>query len=167
MQHPSLGLPPSDATAGLPEAAAILRANRERIARVALQETIRLSPGFDERYDEQMLRLMLRDYDRHIEQLARALETGEDGYVVNYGEWLVPIYRRRRVPMNDLTMMLGGLKRAVASVLSPEQNEVAHEMLHQMIVRLMHHRRLPGDHKGNALIRFFWKGAGVGDDKWI
>jgi hypothetical protein len=40
-------------------------------------------------------------------------------------------------------------------------------MLHQMIVRLMHHRRLPGDHKGNALIRFFWKGAGVGDDKWI
>ena len=45
-----------------------------------------------------MLRLFLRDYDRHIEQLAQALETGEDGYVVKYGEWLVPIYRRRRVP---------------------------------------------------------------------
>src|SRR3954452_5112526 len=167
MHHPALGLPPSDATAGFPEAAAALRANRERLARVALQETIRLAPGFDERYDEQMLRLMLRDYDRHIEQRARALETGEDGYVVNYGEWLVPIYRRRRIPMNDLTMMLGGLKRAVAGVLTPEQNEVAHEMLHEMIVRLMHHRWLPGDHKGNALIRFFWKGAGVGDDKWI
>ena len=24
-----------------------------------------------------------------------------------------------------------------------------------------------GDHKGNSIIRFFWKGAGVGDDKWI
>ena len=29
------------------------------------------------------------------------------------------------------------------------------------------HQRLPGDHKGNSIIRFFWKGAGVGDDKWI
>jgi len=28
MQHPSLGLPPSDPTAGLPAAAAALRANR-------------------------------------------------------------------------------------------------------------------------------------------
>ena len=167
MHHPSLGLPPSDPSAGLPAAAATLRANRERIARTALRETIRMSPGFDERYDEQMLRLMLRDFDRHIEQLARALETGEDGYVTNYGEWLVPIYRRRRIPMNDLTMMLGGLKRAVAAVLSPSDNEVAHEMLHQMVVRLMHHRRLPGDHKGNSIIRFFWKGAGVGDESVI
>src|SRR3954452_3038748 len=98
MQHPSLGLPPSDTTAGLPEAAAALRLNRERLARVALQETIKLSPGFDQRYDEQMLRLLLRDYDRHIEQLARALETGEDGYVVNYGEWLPPAPSPRPPP---------------------------------------------------------------------
>ena len=167
MQHPSLGLPPSDPTAGLPQAAAALRANRSRLAKVALQETIRLSPGFDERYDQQMLQLMLRDFDTHIEQLARALETGEDSYVVSYGEWLVPIYRRRQIPMNDLTMMLGGLKHAVATVLSPADNEVAHELLHLMIVRLMKHRRLPGDHKGNPIIRFFWKGAGIGDDKWI
>jgi hypothetical protein len=27
-----------------------------------------------------------------------------------------------------------------------------------------HHRRLPGDHKGNAAVRFVWKGAGFGDD---
>ena len=167
MQHPSLGLPPSDATAGLPEAAALLRANRERIAKVALQETINLSPGFDERYDEQMLRLMLRDYDRHIEQLARALETGEDGYVVNYGEWLVPIYRRRRIPMVDFVAMLAGLRDACAAILPPEQNRAAQELFLRWGERLKHHGRLPGDHKGNALIRFFWKGAGVGDDKWI
>ena len=61
--------------------------------------------------------LLLRDYDRHIEQLARALETGEDGYVVNYGEWLVPIYRRRRIPMADFMAMLAGLRDACASVL--------------------------------------------------
>lgn len=167
MHHPSLGLPPSDATAGLPEAAGRLRVNRERLARVALQETIRIAPGFDERYDEQMLRLMLRDYDRHIEQLARALETGEDGYVVNYGEWLVPIYRRRRIPMSDFMAMLAGLRDAAATVLAPAENDATRELFARWSERLKHHGRLPGDHKGNALIRFFWKGAGIGDDKWI
>jgi hypothetical protein len=167
MHHPSLGLPPSDATAGLPEAAARLRANRERLARVALQETIRIAPGFDERYDENALRLFLRDYDRHIEQLARALETGEDTYVVQYGEWLVPIYRRRSVPMLDFMAMLAGLRDACAAVLSPDENEVASALFERWGERLKKHGRLPGDHKGNSLIRFFWKGAGIGDDKWI
>ena len=32
------------------------------------------------------------------------------------------------------------------------------------IERMRHHRRLPGDHKGNAAVRFVWKGAGFGDD---
>src|SRR4051794_19435764 len=157
MQHPSLGLPPSDTTAGLPQAAAALRANRQRLARVALQETIRLSPGFDERYDEQMLRLILRDYDRHIEQLARALETGEDSYVVSYGEWLVPIYRRRRIPMSDFIAMLAGLRDACAAVLTPSDNEAAHALFVRWAERLKHHGRLAGDHKGNSVIRFFWK----------
>ena len=32
------------------------------------------------------------------------------------------------------------------------------------IERMRHHRRLPGDHEGNAAVRFVWKGAGFGDD---
>jgi len=167
MHHPTLGLPPSDATAGLPDAAARLRANRNRLARVALQETIRIAPGFDERWDETDLRLFLRDYDRHIEQLARALETAEDAYVTNYGEWLVPIYRRRHVPMSDFMAMLAGLRDASAAVLTPEENKVARELFDRWADRLKRHSRLAGDHKGNAVIRFFWKGAGIGDDKWI
>jgi hypothetical protein len=167
MHHPILGLPPSDATAGLPDAAARLRANRERLARVALQETIRIAPLFTQRYDTTALRLILRDYDRHIEQLARALETAEDAYVVNYGEWLVPIYRRRHIPMLDFMAMLAGLRDACATVLTPEENEVAHELFDRWNERLKRHGRLPGDHQGNKLIRFFWKGAGIGDDKWV
>ena len=167
MHHPSLGLPPDDPTAGLPLAAAHLRANRERLARVALAETIRLAPGFDERYDETKLRLFLRDFDRHIEQLARALETGEDAYVVSYGEWLVPIYRRRAVPMADFMAMLNGLRNACATVLSPDENEAAQQLFERWRVRLKFHQRLAGDHKGNPVIRFFFKGAGIGDDKWI
>ena len=167
MHHPALGLPPDDPTAGLPDAAAKLRANHERLARVALQETIRLAPGFDERHDEQALRMMLRDYDRHIEQLARALETGNDSYVVNYGEWLVPIYRRRHIPMLDFMAMLAGLRDACASVLTPDENEAALALFARWDKRLKAHGRLPGDHNGNSVIRFFWKGAGIGDDKWI
>jgi hypothetical protein len=167
MHHPSLGLPPDDIFAGLPAAAARLRANRERLANVALEETLRIAPGFDTRYDQTMLRLILRDFDRHIEQLARALETGEDAYVVNYGEWLVPIYRRRHIPMADFMAMLVGLRSACSAVLAPDENAAATELFDRWFKRLKFHERLPGDHKGNPIIRFFWKGAGIGDDKWI
>lgn len=167
MAHPSLGFPPADARAGLPDAAARLRANRERICRVALQGAERLEPGLGERYDEDMLRLFLRDMDRHLEQLAKAMETGDDSFVVNYGEWVIPIYRKRRVSMRDFMALLGGLRDAAGGVLTPDENRAAALLFERWNDRLKHHGRLPGDHKGNAIIRFFWKGAGIGDDKWI
>jgi hypothetical protein len=167
MHHPSLGLPPSDATAGHPSAAAQLRSNAARLARTALQEALRLAPELKDRYDETDLRLFLRDYDRHIEQLARALETGEDSYVVTYAEWLVPIYRRRHVPMADFMLMVDGLRAACAAVLSPDENDAAQALFDRWNLKLKRHQRLPGDHKGNPIIRFFFKGAGIGDDKWI
>ncbi len=167
MAHPSLGLPPDDTTAGLPDAAARLRANGERLGRLALAATVANVADFEVRYDDTALRLFLRDYERHIEQLARALETGHDGYVTNYAEWLVPLYRRRRVPMRDLIALISGLQQAVATVLTPAENEAASTVFASWAERLRHHGRLPGDHKGNAVLRFFWKGAGVGDDKWV
>ena len=167
MPHPSLGLPPADPFAGLPAAAARLRANKTRLARVALAETTRIAPGFNERWDDEQMRLFLRDYEQHIEQVARALETGEDRFVVNYGEWLVPIYRRRHVSMNDFMAMLAGLRDAVGTVLTPEENEASLALFQRWSDKLKAHGRLPGDHKGNSVIRFFWKGAGIGDDKWI
>lgn len=167
MPHPSLGLPPHDATAGLPDAAARLRANRERLAQVALATTVARVADFEVRYDDLALRRFLRDYDRHIEQLARALETGDDGYVTNYAEWLVPLYRRRHVSVRDLIALVAGLQQAAASVLTPDENEAAAGTFSHWTDRLKKHGRLPGDHKGNTLLRFFWKGAGVGDDKWV
>jgi hypothetical protein len=167
MAHPSLGLPPPDRTAGLPAAALRLRANSGRLSRLALQNTVRLVPGFDARYDEVALRLFLRDMERHVEQLARALETGNPSFVTNYGEWLVPVYRRRRVSMKDFIAQLEGLRQAAATVLAPEENAVARELFEAWVQRLRHHQRLPGDHKGNPIVRFFWKGAGVLDDEII
>ncbi len=43
---------------------------------LALEAALRIDPTLRDRYDELMLRRFLRDYDRHIEQLARAVATG-------------------------------------------------------------------------------------------
>jgi hypothetical protein len=167
MAHPSLGLPPPDTTAGLPAAALRLRASAHRLARLALENAVRLAPDYAERYDETALRLFLRDMERHVEQLARALETGNPSFVANYAEWLVPVYRRRRVPVHDVIVQVEGLRQAVATIFAPDENAVAREMFEAWIVQLRRHGRLPGDHRGNSILRFFWKGAGIGDDKWI
>ena len=151
----------------MPDAAARLRASRKRIAQIALQRVVTNEAGFSDRYDEAALRVFLRDYERHIEQLAKSMETGEAHYMESYGEWLVPIYRRRRVPAHDLIVMLGALKRAAATVLSPEEQKACEQHLHHAMERVKHHQRLAGDHKGNSVVRFFWKGAGGIDDKWV
>jgi hypothetical protein len=167
MTHPSLGLPPPDTTAGHPEAAARIRAEKVRLAEVALEAAIQRDPTFRERYDERLLRILLRDYDRHIEQVARALETGQDRFIVQYGEWLVPVYRHRRVPMGDFVTLLDGLASAAGNVLSSEDGRLLRELIARWTGRLRHHQRLPGDHKGNSLVRFFWKGAGIADDSVV
>ena len=108
MPHPALGLPPSDHDAGHPAVAARLRA-AERLPALSLDAAMRVDPTLRDRYDDLMLRRFLRDYERHIEQLARAVATGEARYVVVYGEDLVPSYRRRKVRMNDVVSLLRGL----------------------------------------------------------
>jgi hypothetical protein len=167
MSHPSRGLPPADATAGHAEVAARLRALRGPLARRALEQTLRLDPSFADRYDEVALRRLLRDLEQHIEQLARALETGLDWYVVQYGEWLVPIYRRRHVPMRDFRQMLAGLRDAARPALPPDEAKQLDTLIERWQIRLRRHGRLPGDHKGNAIVRFLWKGAGIGDESVV
>ncbi|HET7677369.1 MAG TPA: hypothetical protein VFK38_05910 [Candidatus Limnocylindrales bacterium] len=167
MSHPSLGLPPTAADPARARAAARLRDRRTPLARRALERALELDPKLRDRYDELALRRLLRDCEQHVLQLARSLESGDDSHVVNYGEWLVPIYRRREVPMRDFATVVRGLRRAVADVLSPEDARLAGELIERWLARLKFHGRLPGDHKGNAIVRFFWKGAGIADDSVV
>lgn len=164
MPHPLLGLPPSDIHAGLPEAAARLRSQKTRLGQLALEVTLKLDPTFSTRYDELTLRKVLRDLDRHIEQLARALETGEERFVVTYGESIVPAYRRRGIRMNDAITIVTGLREAAQTALDAQETVVMRAYMTAWIARLRRHARLPGDHKGNSLVRLIWKGAGLGDD---
>jgi hypothetical protein len=167
MSHPSLGLPPPDSGAGDPAAAGRLRNARARLAQIALEASLQLDPTFSDRYDQLALRRFLRDYDTHIEQLARALETGEERFVVQYGEWLVPVFRHRHVPMKDVMLLLDGLRAAALTVLNSKDAAVLRGLMERWQARLKHHQRLAGDHKGNSMVRFFWKGAGIGDDSVI
>jgi hypothetical protein len=166
MSHPALGLPPSDASAGHPAAAARLRADR-RLAALSLDAALRVDPTLRDRYDELMLRRFLRDYDRHIEQLARAIETGEIHVVTSFGEHLVPMYRRRGVRMNDVVTLLTGLQEASVASGPSSDAEIIRGPIAAWVAVMRHHRRLPGDHQGNAAARFVWKGAGLGDDTVI
>ena len=164
MPHPALGLPPSDASAGQPAVAARLRAAADRLPALSLAAALRTDPSLRDRYDDLMLRRFLRDYDRHVEQLALAVATGEACHVVVYGETLVPTYRRRRVRMNDVVSLLTGLEEAAISVAPASEAEAIRIPMAAWRQRMRSHRRLPGDHVGNRFARFIWKGAGLGDD---
>jgi hypothetical protein len=163
MPHPAIGLPPSDAAAGHPRVGERLR-TAARLPGLALDAAFRIDPTLHERHDRFMLRRFLRDYEQHIEQLARAIETGEDRFVVAYGEALVPAYRRRKVRMNDVVSLLRGLEEAAVALGPSAEAELIREPMGAWVERMRHHRRLPGDHKGNSAVRFIWKGAGLGDD---
>ena len=135
-----------------------------RLASTALEAAYRIDETLPQRYDERMQRKFLRDYEQYIEQLARAIETGEDRFVVVWGESIVPIYRRRKVRMNDVVSLIRGLEEAAVALGPAADAAVIREPVGAWVDRLRHHRRLPGDHKGNAAVRFIWKGAGFGDD---
>jgi hypothetical protein len=163
MPHPATGLPPADATAGRPDVAARLR-GAPRLPATALEAAYRIDETLPRRYDELMQRRFLRDYEQYVEQLARAVETGEDRFVVVWGESIVPIYRRRDVRMNDVVSLVRGLTEAAVAAGPSADAAVIREPMDALVERLRHHRRLPGDHEGNAAVRFVWKGAGFGDD---
>ncbi len=166
MSHPALGLPPADATTGQPALAVRLRADA-RLGTLSLEAALRTDPTLRDRYDELMLRRFLRDYDQHIEQLARAIETGESRFVVSFGEHLVPMYRRRGVRMNDVVSLLVGLQEAAVASVPSGDTDLIRSYMSAWIDTMRHHRRLPGDHRGNAAVRFVWKGAGIGDDSVV
>jgi hypothetical protein len=130
----------------------------------ALAAATRRDADLVDRYDEVAMRTFLRDYDRHVEQLCRALETGETRHVVMYGEWLVPTYRRRGVRMNDVVTLLWGLQDAAVAELPAADAAAVRPIMEAWVERMRRHRRLPGDHPGNRLVRLVWKGAGLGDD---
>jgi hypothetical protein len=160
VSHPSLGTAPPDRTAGIPVAAQRLRVRRLQVGARALEVALERDPSMAGRHGELGLRKLLRDTEPMIERLALALETGDRMALAAWADWVAPLYRRRRVPMDDLVHIAEGLRRGAAAVLAPDEARIGDEAIDEAIRVLRWNRRIAGDaRKRNRLIAAIYKGA--------
>jgi hypothetical protein len=158
--HPSLGEPPRDETAGFPADAARLLDDRARIGRRAVEVAIDRDPSLRERHGEAGLTRLFRDTEIFIDRLARSIAADDDYFTREFADWVAPIYRRRRVPMDDLVTLSEGIRQATAALLAPAARQVADRAIDAAIVVFRRHRRLAGDaRRRNRLLAFIYKGA--------
>ena len=160
MSHPNLGLPPRDMRAGFPDAAARVVAARERIGTRALEIALEARPEMRERYDELGLRRLLRDAFGYVDQVAAAIASDDPRVVRDWANEVAPLYRRRRVPMDDLIALSEGLRQAELAVLSPIERAPADRAIDAAIAMFRWYRRLAGDaRKRNPILQAIYKGA--------
>ena len=159
MSHPSLGLPPVDRTAGLPPAAAKVDAARGRLAGRALEIAIDRDPTLRDRYDAIGLRRLLRDTAALLDRIVDVMATGDTEPARSYAEAIPPMFRRRRVPMDDLINLVQSIRDAVAGVLPSGEMALVDAAVDAMIERFRWHRRIAGDRKRNRLLAAIYKGA--------
>ena len=160
MSHPALGLPPLDHSAGLPAAAARLRAARARLGTRALEIAIERDPTILVHNDEDGLRLLLRDTEILIDQVADSVATNSVAAIRSWAEQASIIYRRRRVPMDNVIALCDGLREAGQAVLSPSERGAADLALDAAVERFRWQRRIAGDaRKRNRILQLIYKGA--------
>ena len=113
-----------------------------------------------ERYDELGMRRLLRDTELLVERLALSVAANDPYYLRDYAVWTDIVYRRRRVPMDDLVALCEGIRTASASVLSTAEQAAANKALDEAIEVFRWTRRLAGDaRKKNAFLQFLYKGG--------
>ncbi len=160
MTHPSLGASPPNLRAGFPAAADRLRAARLRIGARAIEVALQRDPSISDRHGELGVRKLLRDMEPMIERLAIALASDDVKALAAWADWVAPLYRRRKVPMDDLIQLSEGLRLAAGSVLEPQEVAVANEAIDEAIKVLRWNRRLAGDaRKRNRILAAIYKGA--------
>jgi hypothetical protein len=126
----------------------------------ALEVAIERDPTLRDRYREIDLRRLLRDTEPMVDRLAFALDYGDPDGLAVWADWAVPVYRRRRVAMDDVINLCEGLRLASTSVLAPAERPAANIAIDNAIKVLRWHRRLAGDaRKRNRLLAAIYKGA--------
>jgi hypothetical protein len=159
-RHPNLGLAPIDVTAGHPDAAEKIRSNALRLSAGALETALMSDPTIGTRNDEAGLRRLLRDAELLVDRLAICVASGEDRWLIEYAEWIVPIYRRGGVPLADLGAVCAGIRDTVGPQLNPDELAVATRSLDAAIAVFARNGRLAGDtHKRNALWKWLYRGV--------
>ena len=160
MSHPSLGLPPVDRLSSLPPNAARIHAVRDRLATRALEIAIDRDPTIRDRHDELALRRLLRDSAVLLDRIVEAVADGDAEPARVFAEAIPPMYRRRKVPMDDLINLVESLRSAIGAVLPRSEMSVVDDAVEAMIERFKWHRRIAGDaRKRNRLLQAIYKGA--------
>jgi hypothetical protein len=160
VSHPSLGLPPPDETAGLPDAARRIRERATELAARALSVAIERDPTLRERYDDAGLRARLHDAQLLAERLALCVAADDPTPLREYADWTSPVYRRKQVPLDDLIGLCEGLRAALPLALAPGELWPADAALDTAVAQYKWHRRLAGDaRKKNAFLQFLYKGG--------
>ncbi len=147
-------------TAGFPDAAARIRAARERLGTRALEAALHRDPTLRERLGETGLRALLRDTEVYVDRVARAVASGDPGQVREWADWVAPVYRRRKVPMDDVVTLSEGLRSALATILAPDEQVSADAALDEAIATFRRYRRLAGDaRKRSKILTALYKGG--------
>jgi hypothetical protein len=158
--HPNLGRPPRDLTTGFPEAAARLRANRQRLGIRALEIMQADDPTLADRYDEIGMRKLLRDTEVFVDRLAMCVAGNDPHWLRHFADQSATVFRRRQVPMDDVIRLCEGLRAASRNLLSEEEMAPADQGLDEAISVFRWYRRLAGDaRKRNPILAAIYKGA--------
>ena len=117
-------------------------------------------PTLRERYDEVGLRERLHDAELLAARIAASVAVADPAPVREYADWTSPMYRRKRVPLDDLINLCEGLRSAIAGAVAPGLAAAADEAIDAAIAQYRWHRRLAGDaRKRNRLLQFIYKGG--------
>jgi hypothetical protein len=147
-------------SAGFPGGAARMTAARSQIAARALEAALAADPTLRERYDELGLRQLLRDAELLVARVAMSVAANDPYFAREYAGWTVIVYRRRRVPMDDLVNLCEGIRSALPNVLAADELVPASAALDEAIEVYRWSRRLAGDaRKKNALLQLLYKGG--------
>ena len=146
--------------AGFPAAAERVRVARARLGTRALEVALQRDPTLRERAGETGLRQLLRDTEVFVERIARALASGDPGQAREWADWVAPVYRRRKVPMDDMATLSEGLRSALAALLAPEEQAAADVALDQAVETFRRYRRIAGDaRKRSRIMTALYKGG--------
>jgi hypothetical protein len=160
VSHYALGLPATDMRAGFPDAADRIRAAQGRLGPRAVEVALQRDPTIRERLGEDGLRALLRDTEVYVERVARAVASADPAQVREWADWVAPVYRRRRVPMDDLVSLSEGLRNSLATILSPDERVPADAALDEAIATFRWYRRMSGDaRKRNRILTAIYRGG--------
>ena len=160
MTHPTLGLPPRSLHAGFPDAAARLRAQRSRLAVRALEVAVDGDPTLRVRFDETGLRNLLRDAEVFVDRLALCVAGNDPYWLKEFADMSAPVFRRRKVPMDDVVRLLEALRAGAHGVLNDAETVPADAALDEAVAVYRWYRRLAGDARTrNRILAALYKGA--------